>query len=182
MTWRAMSRNGVMTGLSTILGKRRQRIPGELRLVYTASSAMGILPIGRPVCGRPDGVGTTGLAVPFYGEAARSVSGALEQRHNARYWTGLDKEKALLEIKKSAGKQFDTHLTDVFISLMSEHGQKECSMLPTCEIFKRIERQEVSSAYKEQFCHGLHLYCARYKHKDKENVPSDLLPDGSLLR
>ena len=102
------------------------------------------------------------------------------------YRKGMDKKVALREIQNGSDSQYDPYLASAFSAMMEQDGETDCPFHAKCTIFRRIEKNEISTAYKEQFCWGLHDSCSRYNVRMQEKVagsliPDNLMPDGSLL-
>ncbi len=73
--------------------------------------------------GYPDGL--QGEAIPLFSRLL-SIIDAYEALVSDRvYRKGMDKEKALLEIEKNAGTQFDPNLTRVFVRVMRDYPARQ---------------------------------------------------------
>ncbi|NOQ76483.1 MAG: HD domain-containing protein, partial [Methylococcaceae bacterium] len=131
--------------------------------------------------GYPDGL--TGKKIPLLARVV-AVSDSYDAMTSDRpYRKGMTKKMALTEIEKGTGTQYDPNLAIPFISMMEKYGEIECPFRSTCGIFYRInDTKDISAAYNAQFCSGLHQSCARYKIRNKKNMPDNLLPDGSFLQ
>ena len=130
--------------------------------------------------GYPDGL--QGEDIPLLARIISIADSYDAMTSDRPYRKGMGKEKALAEIERGSGTQYDPYLAKEFISVMQQYGKKECPSQKTCQIFHRIKNDEVSVAYRSQFCRGLHESCARYKMRNQKDRPIDLLPDGSFLR
>jgi len=130
--------------------------------------------------GYPDGL--NGENIPLLARIVAISDGYDAMTSDRPYRKGLTREMALTEIENGAGTQYDPHLAMKFVSMMKQFGESKCPQQPTCEIFYRIDNEEISKAYKAQFCSGLYKSCARNKISNKKNKPDNLLPDGSFLR
>jgi HD-GYP domain-containing protein (c-di-GMP phosphodiesterase class II) len=131
--------------------------------------------------------GSTGEDIPLMARIVSIADSYDAMTSDRPYRKGMDKGAALQEIKNGSGTQYDPHLSSVFIAMMKQYGEADCPSQATCTLFQRIENNEVSAAYKAQFCHGLHKSCSRYKFKIQKNVENSmisdgLMPDGSFLQ
>jgi HD-GYP domain-containing protein (c-di-GMP phosphodiesterase class II) len=116
--------------------------------------------------GYPDGL--MGKKIPLLARVVAVADSYDAMTSDRPYRKGMTKEKALNEIEKGTDTQYDPHLAMEFVSMMKQYGESECPCQLTCEIFNRIENNEISRAYKAQFCRGLHKSCARYKTRNKK--------------
>lgn len=130
--------------------------------------------------GYPDGL--SGENIPLLARVVAIADSYDAMTSDRPYRKGMSKEKALAEIEKGSHTQYDPHLAMKFIFMMKQYGKSKCPSQATCKIFDRIENNELSVAYRAQFCHGLYESCARYKIKNKKERPDHLMPDGSLLK
>ncbi len=131
--------------------------------------------------GYPDGL--KGEEIPLLARIIAIADSFDAMTSDRPYRKGMSKEKALSEIQKGAGTQYDSSLATNFVSMMQRYGESECPSLLKCSIFPLIkEHADVSVAYNVQFCHGLYRSCARYQTKLGENCPTNLLPDGGYFR
>ena len=129
--------------------------------------------------GYPDGL--KGEGIPFMARMI-SIADSFDAMTSDRpYRKGMTREKALKEIEKGSGTQFDPRLVQQFLAMMYRCEASECPNQSNCEVFKRILNEDISVAYKTQFCSGLYEYCARYKITNKHKLADNLLPDGSFL-
>jgi len=130
--------------------------------------------------GYPDGL--AGEEIPLMARIIAIADSFDAMTSDRPYRKGMPREKALSEIQKGAGTQYDFRLATKFISIMQTFGESECPSLQECKILFLIKQNDVSTAYNAQFCHGLYRSCSRYQIKLKKNVPANLLPDGGYLQ
>jgi putative two-component system response regulator len=98
------------------------------------------------------------------------------------YRKGLDISIAIKEIRKNSGSQFDPILAEKFIGLMGEYiGSDPCPSLGSCSIFPVSTQNVIFKSYEMQYCRSNFKACARYKIKDNDKIPDNMLPDGSFL-
>lgn len=130
--------------------------------------------------GYPDGL--AGDTIPLYSRII-SVADSYDAMTSDRpYRQGMDCKDALTEIERNKNQQFDPLLAEKFIALMDGCRQgSPCPSLAVCEIFSRIEENIISKAYEMQYCRTNFSACARYKVRDKDDQPMNLLPDGSFF-
>ncbi|MDA3969735.1 MAG: response regulator [Desulfobulbaceae bacterium] len=130
--------------------------------------------------GYPDGL--KGKEIPYLSRILAVADSYDAMTSDRPYRTGMDINKAMEEIRKNSGSQFDPVLAAEFISFMKKYADSDpCPSLDTCFVFSRIAQHIISTAYEMQYCRANFEACARYKIKNKKERPDDLLPDGSIL-
>ena len=129
--------------------------------------------------GYPDGLG--GENIPLLARIIALADSYDAMTSDRPYRKGLPQNKAIAEIKKGRGTQFDPFLSAEFVSLLEETAKTPCPAKQTCEIFGRIANSEISKAFDTQYCSCFYNACARYKINDKKQRSPYLCPDGSFL-
>ncbi|MDA3970846.1 MAG: response regulator [Desulfobulbaceae bacterium] len=130
--------------------------------------------------GYPDGL--KGKEIPYLSRILTVADSYDAMTSDRPYRTGMGINKAIEEIRKNSGSQFDPLLAEEFISFMEKYADSDpCPSLDTCSVFSGITRHLISKAYEMQYCRANFEACARYKIKNKKERPDDLLPDGSIL-
>jgi len=98
------------------------------------------------------------------------------------YRKGMAYETALKIITENSGSQFDPILAPKFVALLRDCQLNGlCEYRHHCHIFPQISNHRISIAYELQYCQSNYKACARFQSKNKTTIPSNLLPDGSLL-
>ena len=129
--------------------------------------------------GYPDGL--AGESIPLYSRIIAVADSYDAMTSKRPYRKGMNYIEALAEIEANAGMQFDPLLVKKFVQLMKGcHAGDACPSLSTCDIFARIEENNISRAYEMQYCRTNFKACARYKLNGKEDFKK-YLPDGSLF-
>ncbi|MFA7384057.1 MAG: HD-GYP domain-containing protein [Desulfurivibrionaceae bacterium] len=129
--------------------------------------------------GYPDGLG--GGNIPLLARIIALADSYDAMTSDRPYRKGLPQNKAIAEIEKGRGTQFDPFLSGEFVSLLEETAKTPCPAKQSCEIFGRIANSEISKAFDTQYCSCFYNACARYKIKDKKQRSPYLCPDGSFL-
>jgi cyclic di-GMP phosphodiesterase len=130
--------------------------------------------------GYPDGL--QGKEIPYLSRIITIADSYDAMTSDRPYRKGMDIGEAIEEIRGNSGSQFDPLLAEKFISFMEEYVDSEpCSSLKKCPIFFEITQKIISKAYETQYCLSNFKACARYKIRKKEDLPDNLLPDGSFI-
>jgi cyclic di-GMP phosphodiesterase len=123
-----------------------------------------------------------GRAIPLLARIIAIADSYDAMTSDRPYRKALSADIALEEIQKHAGSQFDPVLAEKFISLTRNYQDSvPCSRLHSCKIFNRISKDDVSRAYKTQYCCANFRACARFKIGEEVERPANLLPDGSFV-
>jgi len=126
--------------------------------------------------GYPDGL--KGDNIPLYSRIIAIADSFDAMTSDRPYRKGLNAEKALNEIERNIGSQFDPALAQVFINMVREqHNRDDCAKLSECAIFKNKTDSSKYKVFKMHYCRANFKACERYK---KKSPPENLLPDGTI--
>ena len=130
--------------------------------------------------GYPDGIG--GENIPLLSRIISLADSYDAMTSDRPYRKGMPQDKAIDEIKKGKGSQFDPFLCGEFVALLEENVSAQCPSKPTCVFFGHIMNSEFSKAFDTQYCSCFYKSCARYKKRESRQLSEDhLCPDGSFL-
>ncbi|MBC8207992.1 MAG: HD-GYP domain-containing protein [Desulfobulbaceae bacterium] len=132
-------------------------------------------------CGYPFGL--TGENIPLLARILAVADSYDAMTSDRSYRKGMDIDHALAEVKKGSGTQFDPQVVETFLLLYEREMSGDiCESFADCRIFRFIQDETVSRAYEMQFCRGNYRSCARFQITEKNQRPTDLMPDGSFYR